>query len=185
MSMKNEKPLAGAGNTNEGNNETGKNSNTRESSSHELRRAIRKVEAAIANNNQILRRINEKSMTATPEVFRALDAKFGAVQKENTALNKQLRALVEECYEASQREWRAARKYREEEKRHEARMREEITRITGQDDLSPIDLKYEIVERYRSGGDYMTILDAMKAVDDLNLKRAGLSSWGEGDDECF
>lgn len=183
MSMKNEKPLAGAGNTNEGKNETGKNSNTHESSSFELRRAIRKVEAAIANNNQILRRINEKSMTATPEVFRALDAKFGAVQKENTALNKKLRALVEECYEASQREWRAARKRREEAEQHEARKREAITHITGRDDLSPTDLQYELVDRYRSGGDYMTILDAMKAIDDLNLERAGLRSWGECDDE--
>ena len=37
-------------------------------------------------------------------------------------------------------------------------------------------------DRYREGGDYMTVLDAMKALDDLALKRAGVSSWGEGDD---
>lgn len=104
------------------------------------------------------------------------------VQKENTVLIKQLRALVEELYEASQREWRAAKKRREEAEQHEARKREEVTHITGRDDLSPTDLQYELVDRYRAGGDYMIILDAMKAVDDLNLERAGLSSWGEGDD---
>ena len=183
--MKNEKPLAGAGNTNEGNNEVDMNSNTHESSSIELRRAIRKVEAAIVNNNRKLRRINEESMTASPAEFRELDEQFGEIQKLNTALTKKLRALVEECYEATQREWRAAKKRREEAERHEARKREEITRIMERDDLSPIDLQYELVARYREGGDYMTVLDAMKAIDDLDLQRAGLTSWGddeEGDD---
>lgn len=185
MTTNNEKTLAGAGNTNEGNNEVDMNSNTHKSSSIELRRAIHKVEAAITDNNRKLRNIDEKAINATPEEYRQLDELFGVVQKQNTALIKQLRALVEELYEASQREWRASRKRREEAKRYEVRTREEITRITQRDDLSPIDLQYELVERYRNGGDYMTILDAMKAVDDLALERVGLSSWGEGDDECF
>lgn len=182
MTIKNEKTPAGAANTNEGNNETGKNSNTREFSSRELRRAIRKAEAAIANNNRKLQRIDEKAINATPTEYRELDKLFGVVQKQNTVLIKQLRALVEELYEASQREWRAAKKLREEAEQYEARKREEIARIMERDDLSPIDLQYELVERYRTGGDYMTVLDAMKAVDDLALERAGLSSWGEGDD---
>lgn len=183
MIIKNEKTLAGAGNTNEGKNEVDMNSNTHESSTLELRRAIRKVEAAIAKNNRKLQRIDEKAINATPEEYRQLDELFMVVQKQNTALTKQLRALVEELYEASQREWRASKKRRDEEKQYEARKHEEITRITGRGDLYPIDLQYELVERYRNGGDYMTILDAMKAVDDLALERAGLSSWGEGDDE--
>lgn len=182
MTIKNEKTLAGAGNTNEGDNETGKNSNTHKSSSIELRRAIHKIEAAIADNNRVLRNINKKSVTASPAEFRELDEQFGETQKLNTALNKKLRALVEECHEATQREWRAARQREDEEKRHEARKREEIIRATGQTDLSPIDLQYELVARYREGGNYMAILDAMKAIDDLDLERAGLSYWGEGDD---
>ena len=182
MTTDKKKTLAGAGNTNEGSNETGMNSNTHKSSSIELRRAIHKVEAAIAGNNRKLQRIDEKAIKATPEEYRQLDELFGVVQKQNTALIKQLRGLVEELYEASQREWRAAKKRREEAEQHEARKREEVTHITGRDDLSPTDLQYELVDRYRAGGDYMIILDAMKAVDDLNLERAGLSSWGEGDD---
>lgn len=182
MTIKKEKSLAGAGNTNEGKNEVDMNSNTHESSSFELRRAIHKVEAAITDNNRKLRRIDEKAIKATPAEYRELDELFGVVQKENTVLIKQLRALVEELYEASQREWRAAKKCREEAEQHEARKHEEITRITGRDDLWPTDLQYELVDRYREGDDYMTVLDAMKAIDDLDLERAGLSSWGEGDD---
>ena len=182
MTTNNEKTPAGAGNTNEGRNETGMNSNTHESNSFELRRAIHKVEAAITDNNRKLRRIDEKAIKATPAEYRELDELFGVVQKQNTVLIKQLRALVEELYEASQREWRAAKKRREEAEHYEAREREEITRIMERDDLSPVDLQYELVDRYRAGGDFMTVLDAMKAIDDLALKRAGVSSWGEGDD---
>lgn len=182
MTIKKEKSPAGAGNTNEGKNEVDMNSNTHKSSSIELRRAIHKVEAAITNNNRKLRNIDEKAIKATPAEYRQLDELFGVVQKQNTALIKQLRALVEELYEASQREWRASKKRREEAEQYEAREREEITRITERDDLSPTDLQYELVDRYRAGGDYMTVLDAMKAIDDLALERAGLSSWGEGDD---
>ncbi|HAT1137134.1 TPA: hypothetical protein I8V89_000877 [Corynebacterium striatum] len=183
MTTKNEKTPAGAGNTNEGSNEVDMNSNTHKSSSLELRRAIHKVEAAIANNNRKLQRIGEKAINATPAEYRELDELFGVVQKQNTVLIKQLRALVEELYEAGQREWRAAKKCREEAARHEARKREEIAHIMERDDLSPVDLQYELVARYREGGDYMTVLDAMKAVDDLDLQRAGLTSWGEGVDE--
>lgn len=141
------------------------------------------MEAAITDNNRKLRRIDEKAIKATPAEYRKLDELFGVVQKQNTALIKQLRGLVEKLYEASQREWRAAKKHREEAEHHEARKREEIARIMERDDLSPIDLQYELVARYREGDDYMTVLDAMKAVDDLDLERAGLTSWGEGDDE--
>ena len=182
MTTDKKKTLAGAGNTNEGSNETGMDSNTHKSSSIELRRAIHKVEAAITDNNRKLRRIDEKAIKATPAEYRELDELFGVVQKQNTVLIKQLRALVEELYEASQREWRAAKKRREEAEHYEAREREEITRIMERDDLSPVDLQYELVDRYRAGGDFMTVLDAMKAIDDLALKRAGVSSWGEGDD---
>lgn len=48
MTTNKEKTPAGAANTNEGKNEVDMNSNTHESSSFELRRAIHKVEAAIA-----------------------------------------------------------------------------------------------------------------------------------------
>lgn len=182
MTIKNEKALAGAGNTNEGASETGTGSTTYKHSSRELRRAIGKVQAAISDNNRILRRINEKSVAATPAEFQDLDAKFGEVQKANTALTKQLRTLVEKCHRVVQQERDAAKQHEEEKARHDARRREVIARVTGHSDWSPMDLQYMLVERYREGGDYMTVLDAMKAIDDLDLKRAGLNSWGEGDE---
>ena len=182
MTTPKEKTPAGATNTNEGVNETGKSSYTRNHSSHELRQTIYEVQAAISDNNRILRKINDKAIIASPAEFRELDAKFGEVQKANTTLTRQLRTLVGDCHAAVQWERRDARERQEEKARHDARRREEITRITGHSDWSPTDLQYMLVDRYREGGDYMTVLDAMKAIDDLDLQRAGLNSWGEGDD---
>ena len=179
----NKKTPAGATNTNEGVHETGKSSYARNHSSREIRQTIYKVQAAISDNNRILRKINEKAIIASPAEFRDLDAKFGEVQKANTTLTRQLRTLVGDCHATVQQERAAAEQHEEEKARHDARRREEITRITGHSDWSPIDLQYMLVERYREGGDYMTILDAMKAIDDLDLQRAGLKSWGEGVDE--
>lgn len=176
------KTPAGATNTNEGANETATYSNNHNHSSRELRQTIAKVQAAISDNNRILRKINEKAIIATPAEFQELDAKFGEVQRANTVLTKQLRSLVGDCHAAVQQERAAAKLHEEEKARHDARRREEITRITGHSDWSPMDLKYMLVERYREGGDYMTVLDAMKAIDDLDLERAGLTSWGEGDE---
>lgn len=178
----NKKTPAGATNTNEGANETATYSNTANHSSRELRQTIAKVQAAISDNNRILRKINEKAIIATPAEFQELDAKFGEVQRANTVLTKQLRSLVGDCHAAVQQERAAAKLHEEEKARHDARRREEITRITGHSDWSPMDLQYMLVERYREGGDYMTVLDAMKAIDDLDLQRAGLNSWGDGDE---
>lgn len=182
MTTNNEKTPAGAGNTNEGKNEVDMNSNATQSSSRELLKTIDRVHAAISVNNQKLRRINNEAKTATSDEFRELDKKFGVIQKENTGLFKNLRRAVEEYQEALKRERRAEHERKGKARLHYFRQREEIARITGRDDLSPIDLQYELVARYREGGDYMTILDAMKAVDDLDLERAGLKSWGECDD---
>jgi len=183
MTTKHEKTPVDAANINEGANETGTYSNDHNHSSSELREAITEVQAAISHNNVILRKINEKSVTATPTEFRELDAKFGEVQKANTALTKQLRTLVEKCHAAVQQEWRAEREHQEEIARNDARKREAIKRFTGHSDWMPIDLQYMLVERYRDGGDYMAVLEAMKAVDDIELEQAGISSWEEGADE--
>lgn len=182
MTIKNEKALAGAGNTNEGASETGTGSTTYKHSSRELRRAIGKVQAAISNNNRALRQINEESLNASPAEFQELDADFGEFQRTNTVLTKHLRSLIEEHHQVVQQERDAAKQHEEEKARHDARKREVIARVTGHSDWSPMDLQYMLVERYREGGDYMTVLDAMKAIDDLDLERAGLNSWGEGDD---
>lgn len=182
MTTDKKKTPAGAGNANEGASETGTDSTTPKHSSRELRRTIAKVQAAISDNNRILRKINDKAIIASPAEFRELDAKFGEVQKANTVLTKQLRALVGECHTAAQQEQQAFKERQEEAARRDARRREAITRITGHSDWSPMDLQYMLVDRYREGGDYMTVLDAMKAIDDLDLQRAGLTSWGEGDE---
>ena len=131
MTTTDKKTPAGATNTNEGVHETGKSSYTRNHSSRELRRTITKVQAAISDNNRILRKINEKAIIASPAEFRELDAKFGEVQKANTALTKQLRSLVEECHQVVHQERAAAKEHQEEAARHNARKREEIARTTG------------------------------------------------------
>lgn len=45
------------------------------------------------------------------------------------------------------------------------------------------DLPIFLVDAYRKGGDYRPFLEAMKRIDDLDLEKAGLTSWGDGDDE--
>lgn len=45
------------------------------------------------------------------------------------------------------------------------------------------DLPIFLVDAYRNGGDYRQFLDAMKCIDDLDLEEAGLTSWGDDDDE--
>ena len=109
----NKKTLAGAGNTNEGASETGADSTTHKHSSRELRRTIAKVQAAISNNNRILRQINEESLNASPAEFQELDADFGKVQRTNTVLTKQLRSLVEEHHQVVQQERDAAKQHEE------------------------------------------------------------------------
>lgn len=182
MTTINAKTLAGAGNTNEGVIETGNDSDIHNLNSLELRRAIGKVQAAISDNNRLLRKISEKSVAGSPSEFWEFDVQFGQVQEANAALTMRLRDLVEECHRAVQQERVAVQERKEEDARRDARRREIIARITGHSDWSPIDLKYVLVERYREGGDYMAVLDAMKAIDDLDLERAGLNSWGEGDE---
>ena len=51
-----------------------------------------------------------------------------------------------------------------------------IERITGMD-LYPGDLPFMILEYRREGKDFTKLLDAMQAVDDLELSRAGRTSW--------
>ena len=100
--------------------------------------------------------------------------------------------ICRECAEAVNAEARAKR---EREARHEAaqakqraRAEEEraiIRQVTGHDDLAAPDLETLLVEDYRAGRDVTRWLDALKALDDAALKRAGLTSWGddeEGDD---
>ncbi|MGP5343987.1 hypothetical protein [Corynebacterium casei] len=51
-----------------------------------------------------------------------------------------------------------------------------IEAITGMD-LYPGDLPFMILEYRREGKDFTKILDAMQAIDDLELSRAGRTSW--------
>lgn len=74
----------------------------------------------------------------------------------------------------------------EERRRVEAsRRREEkelIHRITGMD-LAEADLPTFLLEYRREGKDFQPFLDAMQALDDLALERAGLTSWDVDLDE--
>lgn len=94
--------------------------------------------------------------------------------------------ICRECAEAVNAEARAKR---EREAQHEAvlakqqaRAEEEraiIRQVTGRDDLAAPDLEPLLVEDYRAGRDVTAWLDALKALDDAALKRAGRTSWGD------
>ncbi|MCK6161404.1 hypothetical protein [Corynebacterium simulans] len=98
--------------------------------------------------------------------------------------------ICRECAEAVNAEARAKR---EREAQHEANLawqraraeeeRSIIRQVTGRDDISRLDLPVMLVDDYRAGCDVTVWLDALKALDDAALKRAGLTSWDEGDDD--
>lgn len=100
--------------------------------------------------------------------------------------------ICRECAEAVNAEARAKREreaqYEAAQAKQRARAEEEraiICQVTGHDDLAAPDLETLLVEDYRAGRDVTVWLDALKALDDAALKRAGLTSWDddeEGDD---
>ncbi|MGP5118308.1 hypothetical protein [Corynebacterium casei] len=74
----------------------------------------------------------------------------------------------------------------EQRRRDEANRRREeyeiIHRITGID-LSRDDLVVFMTQARRAGENFQPFLDALQAIDDLDLKRAGLTSWDDDLDE--
>lgn len=102
----------------------------------------------------------------------------------------QLVSINPACVEANARAAQAAQAKRKAEQqaraKREAREREErdiVLEITGKD-RHPSELQDELVLAYREGRDTQRWIDAMKALDDLELKRAGLTSWSvDLDDE--
>lgn len=83
---------------------------------------------------------------------------------------------------------REAEQRRQEEEREEersARFDEELSlikSITGMD-LSREDLPLIMLEYRRAGKDFERFLDALEAVDDLDLQRVGLTAWEWDNDE--
>ena len=97
--------------------------------------------------------------------------------------------LCRECIDARDAVVRAARRKEQEQKRlAAAREREEreerdvIKQIVGKD-LHSCELSLFLVEAFRRGEDITKFVEAMKAVDDLQLQRAGLTDWGYDDDD--
>lgn len=99
--------------------------------------------------------------------------------------------ICRECAEAVNAEARAKR---EREARYEATQAERkalqdeeraiIRQVTGRDDIASPDLPFMLVDDYRAGRDVIVWLDALKALDDAALKRAGLTSWDDdGEDD--
>lgn len=79
---------------------------------------------------------------------------------------------------------REAEQRRQEEERS-ARFDEELSlikSITGMD-LSREDLPLIMLEYRRAGKDFQRFLDALEAVDDLDLQRVGLTAWEWDNDE--
>lgn len=79
---------------------------------------------------------------------------------------------------------REAEQRRQEEERS-ARFDEELSlikSITGMD-LSREDLPLIMLEYRRAGKDFERFLDALEAVDALDLQRAGLTAWSDFDEE--
>lgn len=95
--------------------------------------------------------------------------------------------LCPACIEENDR--RVLEKQREEEEKQtrirerEQRERERselVQKLTNGECLHELDLPGDLVAAYRAGRDYRVFLDAMKALDDMDLADAGLTSWGEG-----
>lgn len=98
--------------------------------------------------------------------------------------------ICRECAEAVNAEARAKRE--REAQREEilakqlARAEEErsiIRQVTGRDDISRLDLPVMLVDDYRAGRDVTVWLDALKALDDAALKRAGRTSWDDDEED--
>lgn len=81
------------------------------------------------------------------------------------------------------REEEARKQHREQEESARRREEDELIRsITGMD-LVEEDLPVFLLEYRREGKDFQPFLDAMQALDDLALERAGLTSWDVDLDE--
>ncbi|HBC7265777.1 TPA: hypothetical protein KEY42_000455 [Corynebacterium striatum] len=98
--------------------------------------------------------------------------------------------ICRECAEAVNAEARAKREREAQREeilaKQQARAEEEraiIRQVTGRDDLAAPDLETLLVEDYRAGRDVTVWLDALKALDDAALKRAGLTSWSDEEDD--
>ena len=171
MTMKNQKAPAGATNTNEGNNDPSINSNhkqhtliahLRRSSVYYDGRKVSNDDATVyINRNDIPRLGNPMPVAICRECAEAFNAEVRAEQKRRAQ-----RAAAQARREALANEERAI-----------------IKRITGQELLGS-ELETELVAAYRAGRDVTVWIDAMKALDDVALERAGRTSWDdEGDDD--
>lgn len=97
-------------------------------------------------------------------------------------VNRACIAAHDAAWEANRRKNDAEEKRRRERQAREQEERDLIFEVTGED-LDPIELQLELVLAYREGRDITQWLDAMKALDDLELKRAGRTSWSFDLDE--
>ncbi|TXS65803.1 hypothetical protein CHU71_02515 [Corynebacterium sp. LK14] len=172
MITKNQNAPAGATNTNEGNNEPSINSNHDQHTviAHIRRtggvyydgRAFDRQDSPVYINRDDIRRLgNPRPVVICRECAEAVDAEARA-KREREAQREEFLA------------WQRA--LAEEE-------RAIIRQVTGRDDISRDDLQYELVDAYRASRDVTVWLDALKALDDAALKRAGRTSWDDGEDD--
>ena len=174
MTNHNEKTPAGAANTNEGN-----------------------IDPSITSNHQqptVVAHIRRTSGVYFDG--RAVDRQDSPVyinRDDIRRLGKPMPVVIcRECAEAVNAEARAKRARQAEHEavlaEQRARAEEErsiIRQVTGRDGIARPDLPFKLVDDYRAGRDVTVWLDALKALDDAELKRAGRTSWGddeEGDD---
>ena len=171
----NEKSPAGAANTNEGNEQSGNNSiHTAYILKHS--ESTRHTFGTWSGED-----LPRKSYIA---VLVPIDA-----VAEMHHYGPQLVGVNSECTEVMSAE---ATKRREDELAQEERRRVEasrrreekelIHRITGMD-LVRDDLVVLMTQARRDGDDFQPSLDALQAIDDLDLKRAGLTTWDVDLDE--
>lgn len=113
--------------------------------------------------------------------FSDLQAAYKNRSAEFTVNLDCVRAYDAHIYKLRARE--AAQRRQEEER--SARLDEELSlikSITGMD-LSREDLPLIMLEYRRAGKDFQRFLDALEAVDDLDLQRVGLTAWEWDNDE--
>ena len=172
MTTNNEKTPTSATNTHEGNNDPSINSNHDQHTviAHLRRtggvyfdgRAVDRQDSPVYINRDDVRRLG----TPRPVV------------------------ICRECAEAVNAEARAKREreaqYEAAQAKQRARAEEEraiIREVTGRTGIAKLDLETLLVEDYRAGRDVTVWLDALKALDDAALKRAGRTSWGDDEED--
>ncbi|APT87455.1 hypothetical protein [Corynebacterium flavescens] len=176
MTINNEKAPASATNTHEGNNESDSSSNTVDTTP-----TLRMIRGGKSNGiHHFPYAGGTMDRNDSIALYVTIDDLYRGYEQGRFVLS-------EADVKAHDEESRAERR-KEEERKQAARRREEreeqerlvIEKITGVW-VGADDLQLELLAARRRGEDVTKWLDALVAIDDMDLKAAGLTQWGESE----